>query len=242
VRLVTSDTQAERVRTAPRAYLLVQSPETVARHAALLDPLPRHGRIRVTVAATGDDVGRIEVAGVDRRGLLGAVTTVLAERRIDVVDAAAVTWPDGAVVESYTVRTVVPFAAALGSVTDLEEAIRRALHSPLGAEPAPDLEVEFDNDASPWNTLCEVRGPDRPGLLHAVAVGFDAAGLRVHSARIESVGGVVIDRFELSDPEGRKLDGTLRRVVRDAIRTGRGAPPPARGSRRRFRRRHDAGV
>jgi [protein-PII] uridylyltransferase len=241
LRLATTDEQADRIRHTPRAYLLSQDPETVAHHAALLDPPPRRGRIEVTVHALDDDRGRIEVVATDRLGLLGAVTGVLAQRRIEIIDASAVTWPDGAIVESYTVRTVVPFTTAVGSAADLETAIRHALDSPLAPQPAVDLEIDFDNDASPWHTLCEVRGPDRPGLVHAMTVGFATAGVSVHSARIETVGGVVIDRFELTDREGRKLDGDRRRAVREAIWTGKGTTPGETG-RRRFRRKARATV
>jgi len=236
LRLATTDGQADRIRRAPRAYLLARAPETIARHAALLDPPPKRGRIKVTVATIGNDLGRIEVAAQDRPGLLAAVTGVLADRRIDVVEAAAVTWPDGAVVESYTVRTVVPLSTAVGTATLMEEAIQDALQRSQEAAPAPELEIDFDNDASPWYSLCEVRGPDRPGLIHAVTVGFAAAEVTVHSAGIDTVGGVVIDRFELTDREGRKLDADQRRAVREAIWTGKGLAPADSG-RRFFRRR-----
>ncbi len=77
--------------------------------------------------------------------------------------------------------------------------------------------------------------------MHAVTVGFAVAGVTVHSAGIDTVGGVAIDRFELSDREGRKLDGGARRTVREAIWTGRGAPA-AEGARRFFRRKNPAAV
>lgn len=241
VRLAATDAQADRIRSAPRAYLLAQSPETVARHAALLDPPPRRGRVAVHVTTLGNDLGRVEIAAMDRPGLLGAVSGVLADRRIDVVAAAAVTWPDGAIVESYTVRTVVPLSTAMGTAAHLEDAIQSALRAPLVAEPAPDLAIDFENDASPWYTLCEVRGPDRPGLVHAVSVGFAASGVTVHSAAIDTVGGVVIDRFELTDEDGRKLDGDRRRAVREAIWHGSDTAV-VEGRRRRLRRRDRTAV
>ena len=77
-------------------------------------------------------------------------------------------------------------------------------------------------------------------LVLVVTVGFAAAGVTVHSAGIDTVGGVVIDRFELTDRDGRKLDGDLCHAVRDAIWTGKGAPGAE--SRRFFRRRDRAGV
>jgi [protein-PII] uridylyltransferase len=136
---------------------------------------------------------------------------------------------------------VEPFAAAVGSHGELERAIDAALRSPGGAAPAPTLEIDFDADASPWYTLCEVRGPDRPGLLHAVTVGFATMGVTVHSARIETIGGVAIDRFELSDTAGRKLDAKTQRAVRDAVWSGSAGDGSARG-RRRLRRRERAAV
>ena len=104
---------------------------------------------------------------------------------------------------------------------------------PLDAPPAPDLDVDFDDTGSPWYTLCEVRGPDRPGLLHAITVGFAVAGATVHSARIETRMGIAIDRFELSDTEGHKLDADLEAAVRDAIQSGVEGGEPRGAMRRR---------
>ena len=247
LQLTSSTEAATRVRNAPRAYLLSQSPETVARHAALLDPTPRRGTLRVSLSPIEDEnapfatLGRIEIVAADRPGLLAAVTSALTDRRIDVVDAGAVTWPDGAVVESFTVRTVEPFLDAVGTVEDLEVAIYAALRGPVEAQAVPDLEIEFDSDGSPWYTLCEIRGRDRPGLLHAIAVGFAASDVTVHSARIETIGGVVIDRFEVSDTDGRKLDSAQRRALREAIWTGSSTDATAKSGRKgfRFRRRKE---
>ena len=36
----------------------------------------------------------------------------------------------------------------------------------------------------PWHTQCVVRGPDRPGLLAAIAAAFDSAKVDVHAARV----------------------------------------------------------
>ena len=243
--LTNSSEAAARVRNAPRAYLLSQTSETVARHAALLDPTPRRGTLRVSLSPIEDPeapfatLGRIEIVAADRPGLLAAVTGTLANLRVDIVDAGAVTWPDGAVVESFTVRTIEPFLDAMGSVADLEVAIYAAVRGTVEAPAVPDLEIEFDSDGSPWYTLCEIRGRDRHGLLHAIAVGFAASGVTVHSARIDTVGGVVIDHFEISDTDGRKLDGAQRRGVREAIWSGSSTDPEAKAGRKgfRFRRR-----
>ena len=103
-------------------------------------------------------------------------------------------------------------------------------------EPAADLEIEFDDEGSPWHTLCEVRGDDRHGLLEMITVGFAAASVTVHSARIETRGGVAIDRFELTDTEGRKLDEDRQHDARHAIWAGSGETATLRTRvRRRLR-------
>lgn len=217
VRLTRSPDAARRARDTPRAHLLAQPPDVVARHATLLDPSPRRRSLRVYVTPITERTARIEVVARDRPSLLAAVTGALAARGVDIVDATAVTWPDGAVVESFTVHCdpATPLVAA-----ELEREIRAAQRGPLTSEPAPDLEIAFDGEASPWYTLCEVRGPDRPGLLHTVTVGFAATGVSIHSARAASIDGFVVDRFELTDTSSCKLDREQMRAAREAIWSG----------------------
>jgi Kef-type K+ transport system membrane component KefB len=224
----------DRVRQAPRAHVLAVSTADLARHAALLDPLPRKGSVRAVAVPLGTWDARVEVASRDRPGLLAAVSGVLAARGLDVVAADAATWPDGAAVESFRVHTAGPATDALAAVADFENAVAEALRRPPRTEPAADLEIEFDDEGSPWHTLCEVRGDDRHGLLEMITVGFAVAAVTVHSARIETRGGVAIDRFELTDTEGRKLDEERQREARHAIWAGSGE---AATLRTRVRRR-----
>jgi len=226
-----------RIRRAPRAYLLAHSAADIARHAALLDPVPGKGSVRAVAVPLGTDEARVEVAARDRPGLLAAVSGVLAERGFDVLAASAATWPDDAVVESFRVRSQEPAAEALAAIADLEPAFEDAVKRPPSSEPAPDLEVEFDEIASPWYTICEVRGQDRHGLLHMITVGLLASDVTVHSARVETRGGVAIDRFEVTDTEGRKLDEARERAARDAIWSGtEGTASGLAGLSRLFRR------
>ena len=61
-----------------------------------------------------------------------------------------------------------------------------------------------------------------------LAAGFAAGDVRVHAARIETVGGVAVDRFEVTGPAGTKLPEELQRSVRAAIRLGRRGGRPSR--------------
>ena len=151
---------AGRVRRAPRAYLLAHAPDVIARHAALLDPPPRRGTSRGRrPSPTTRHASRSPrtTARAPRRGVRrarGAADRRGRRRRGDLARRRG-----GRVVPR---AFALPAADAVAAIGDLERPSPGGQRPPA-AEPAPDLEIEFDNDASPWYTLCEVRGDDRPG-------------------------------------------------------------------------------
>ena len=213
---------AERIARAPRTHLLTQDAGDVARQAGLLAPLPPPGRARVAAAELEGHEWRVEVASRDRPGLLATVTGVLSDSGLSVQDAVVATWGDGGALESFR---VLPTKRTPPDADALTAAIVEAFDRPLEAPPTPGAEVVFDDDASPWYTLCEVRCVDHPGLLHSITVGFASAGVDVHSARVGTVAGQAVDRFEVTDRNSRKLGEPAKRAVIEAIaggvRTGR---------------------
>ena len=223
VRLVGADSAAAaRIAEAAPGYLLAHDSSDVARHGALLSPVPDPARVRVAVTprrSAGE--WQLDVAARDRPGLLAAFTGVLAGRQIDVVQAVLATWSDGAALEAFAVRSVSPPDAG-----SLQAAFEAALCVPQSSPPLPDATVEFDRGASALYTACEVRATDRPGLLHALAVAFAAAGADVHAARVVTVDGQACDRFDLSDAAGRKLDAGVERAIQSHVREGVVTRPP----------------
>jgi Kef-type K+ transport system membrane component KefB/glycine cleavage system regulatory protein len=199
---------ADRVGAAPEGYVMSIDAQRFARHAHMLESLPAKGRARVEIEPTGADGWIVDVSARDRTGLLAWTTKALAARGIEVERCVIATWPDGGAIQSFEISTpTVPDPARLAH--DIEGAIG----SSLEAEAMPEQSIEFDNEGSPWYTLCEVAGPDRRGLLHALTTAMSVAGATIHSARIITVGGRVLDRFELSTPAGEKLpDGVLNRI------------------------------
>jgi [protein-PII] uridylyltransferase len=182
----------------------------------------------VRTGPAGDGSWWIDVAARDRPALLATVTGVLARAGLNVADAVVATWDDGAAIEAFTVRSPVPpdTAALTVAVTD------RLGEAPV-SQPLPDADVGFDHQASPWHTVCEVRSPDRPGLLHDVAAAFDAAGVDVLAADLHTEDDLVIDRFDVVDRDGAKLAARHEEAVRRFVREGVAA-------RRRFGRRQGA--
>lgn len=227
--------EADRVLHAPRAYLLAQDVPTLVRQARLMEPLaPRgHARVRVSVLPAPSDL-RIEIATRDRPGLLATVTGVFADLELEVIDAFVATWPDGGALEAFHAYDRRWPDREQPSAELLERAILDGFGAPISSIPEPNAQVVFDDRGSPWYTLCEVRTADRPGLLHDITAGFAIAGASVHSASATTKDGQAIDRFELTDPDNRKLDDTIKRAVSTAI--GNGVSTSQRDLRRARRR------
>ncbi len=228
MRLVSDPAQQKRVEQAPRAYLLSQSADAVARQVRLLDRVPARNEVRVALYSFEADEWDLDVASRDRPALLAHVTGVLLGYGLDVYNSVIATWADGTALESFKVRRAqIDPSVPLGpdhlqpmeppDPARLEAAISGSFGSPLSAAPNAEAEVSFDDEGSPWYTLCEVRSIDRPGLLHTITVGVAAAGASVHSARVETVDAFAMDRFELTDSTGRKLDDQTKAEVREAI-------------------------
>ncbi len=240
VRLVQDPLQRNRIEHAPRAYLLSQTAVALARQVQLLDHLPRRNEARVALYAFEDDEWEIDVASRDRPALLAHVTGVLLEYGLDVFGAVIATWADGGALESFKVRRASVDPASIRpdqlqplappDARRLQEAVEASFDRSLEAAANPDAEVSFDDAGSPWYTLCEVRSPDRRGVLHSITVAIAASGGSVHSARVETVAGMAVDRFELTDANGRKLDEEMKDAVRTVIVEG------VRLRRRRFGR------
>ena len=180
--------------------------------------------MRVAVSPDPEpDLWRIDVACRDSKGLLARLASVLAEEQLPVTYASIATWPDGAVVDTFTVH-----ATKRPRAKHLAEAMEGSLHAPLPTRAMTGLQLAFDSESMPWHTVCAVTGPDQPGTLEAVTAAFAAADVVVHTARVATVGGSVADRFTISDRVGRKVGEATEQRIRKALEGG--------GPRRRFHR------
>lgn len=237
IRLAHPDV-AERIEHAPRPYLLATDAAAVAAHAELVEPLPRPGTVRVRVNEDAQAWHwQVDVAAHDRPGLLAAVALALAEHGLDVLDAQVATWPDGAAIESFRVTAEHP-----PSADHVQTAVCAALDTTLSSGPVLGAEVEFDDEASPWYTLCRIEAPDAPGRLHSLAVAISAAGASVHAAQVFTSDRGLVDRFELTDRRGAKLGTKAQDRIVAGLREGarvpagrwprrhRSAPGPAPGT------------
>lgn len=184
------------------------------------------------------DADTLVVVAPDRPGLLGRVAGVLSLHGLDVLAADAVSGSNGAALEQFKVAPAQVGSRARGGewverwpkvCRDIERAIdgRLAIHArvadrariyqPRVAMPetyAPN--VTIDNGASAAATVIEVSAPNSIGLLYRVTRALADLDLDVHTAKVQTLGAVVVDAFYVVDASGAKLidEPHLREVER----------------------------
>lgn len=225
--LVSDDAVRARVAASPAGYALAHAAGDIARHATLLEPLPGAEEVRV-ISTPGAEPGtwNLDIAAFDQPGLLAKFTGVLVHESIEIVRAVLATWDDGAALQALVVKT-----ASEPDVVALQRALMWSLDQGMSAPPVDGTSVYFDQQASSVYTACKVTGPDRPGLLHAIAVAITNAGADIHAASVETQNGLAIDRFDLSDASHRKLDEGVRKAIADNLRNGFSGVPSGRARR-----------
>ncbi len=189
---------------APRRYLLVHTPQTIARHAKMLDPLPTRDEVRVH-ADPDLEKGEwtVDVATLDKPGVLAAITKAFATCGIPIVEAWISTWANGAAVDVF--RVTATRDADFGAVRDTAMALLAGAES-NGGPVAIVGQLDIDNVASPWYTIVEVRADDRRGLLHRVTEAFSRAGVQIQHATVRTEGDQAVDVFLVTNANGNKLD------------------------------------
>ena len=203
-----------RINTGPMAWLLSAPPETLARQALEIYPVPEPRDVRVFVMP---DESTVDVVCRDRTGLLAAVTAALESLGFDIAqrhrgNLAGRTWR--------CPRSASQIARSLWTPMSSETGSRLPRHARRDAS-VDGVVVTADNEASPWYTILTVEADDRPGLLHAITAAIARGGGTIHSARVATTPvGRALDTFELSDAVGAKLADDRITAIESFIRTG----------------------
>lgn len=213
-RLVSDDRARRRVESAPRALVLSQPSEVLARQAALVAELGvgRYGFAWDDVASGG---WRVDIAARDQLGLLATQAEALAAFGLRIFRADIATWDDGATIGTFLVDGDRPPSDGLSQV------VADAAVDGSASRAVPDAGIDFDNVASPWHTVCRVTATDRPRLLADLAGACMGSGVNVHSAVVATEGERAIDVFEVTDANGAKLTEAAQESLTHAMRSGR---------------------
>ncbi|MEY9873789.1 [protein-PII] uridylyltransferase [Streptacidiphilus sp. MAP12-33] len=84
---------------------------------------------------------------------------------------------------------------------------------------APPPRVTVARGSSASATVLEVRAHDAPGLLHRIGRALEGTGVRVHRARISTLGADAVDAFYLTDAAGQPLsDAAATELARSVER------------------------
>lgn len=191
----------------------------VADNKALMDEVRQTGLPSVSLQPP-----QVIVAAADRPGLFSSVAGALALNGMNVraanvsgeqgvavevftVEVARGTWPDTAKLRQ-DLAAVLSDRVAIGELLSERERVYprprvRAANQPVSG-------VVVDNEASETATVLEVRAPDEIGLLHRITRALFDAGLDVVSARVSTLGEMVVDAFYVRESGGGKVTDERR--------------------------------
>jgi [protein-PII] uridylyltransferase len=161
----------------------------------------------------------VAVAAPDRVGLIADVTAALALLRLTVRSARA--WEqDGVglsvweVAEQHLDPAVVRERVRAVLDARTQPPRRRAGTRPENPEPV----VLVHHGASTAATVLEVRGDDRPGVVHDVCAALAGLGLSIRSAHVTTVGPQAVDVFYVVEPGAGALQDDRAAEAVHAVR------------------------
>jgi [protein-PII] uridylyltransferase len=222
---ISSQVVEAHLSSMPAEYLLRFGAETAAAHLQLAQPPPADHEIRLAVVP-GVPVATVNTVAGDRPGLLATITGVLALHNLAVLEARVATRADGLAMDTFRVIDALgsdmigqarwpavreDMTAALTGRLDLASRLARKREG-YPTRPGPH-EVRIDRAGG--DTIIEIRGPDRIGLLHDITCTLARLGLDVRLAKIDTRGDQVVDVFTVEDRE--PASDQRRRAIGDAL-------------------------
>jgi [protein-PII] uridylyltransferase len=213
-------------------YLATTSVERMADHLAMLRRLEEQPV--VTQLFHHRDLGTSDLVVVARDvpGLFSLIAGTLAAHRINIASAQIHTRADGIAIDTLQVNDPVgepvTSAAQWARLLDALRAVitgEQSVEALLAARrrggrdmaPAPP-KIVVDNQLSDDNTVVEVKGPDRVGLLYLITTTLAGLGLDIASARVATEIDKALDTFYVHDGKGQKIeDPEAIETIRSAL-------------------------
>jgi [protein-PII] uridylyltransferase len=215
--------RADHVLGGGRAHEVTEPFPTAAQRALLAE-----GRQAITY-----DGPVLTVVCADRHGLFNRVAGVLALHGLDVLGAAATTEGRMALEVFRVESSLGPVFSWPSVVEDIERALdgqlalrarlseraRRYGRSRALTAEKVDVEVRVDQAASGDATVIEVHATDAVGALYRITRAFADLDLDIVSAKVQTLGPLVVDSFYLRDAWGGKLTepATLAEIERAVL-------------------------
>ena len=180
-------------------------------------------------------VTEITVYSPDHPRLLAIVTGACAAAGSNIVDAQIFTTTDGFALDSFFIsrafeRDEDEMRRARRITASIERALKGEIkiaelmadkHPPTSARAKTFLvppDVAIDNALSSRETVVEVTGLDRPGLLYELTTAFGRLSLNITSAHVATFGERAVDVFYVTDLTGTRVTQPDRQTaIRNAV-------------------------
>jgi [protein-PII] uridylyltransferase len=219
---------------APRhypAYWLKTEEARRVKQARFVRDMESSGRTVATATETDQfrGVTELTVLAPDHPRLLAIITGACAASGGNIVDAQIFTTADGLALDTIVVsRAFERDEDELRRAERVAQAIERALRGEVkiadlveekrpGKERARTFhvppEVTIDNALSTRQTVVEVSGLDRPGLLYDLTTALGKLNLNIASAHIATFGEKAVDVFYVTDLTGTKVNHPSRQAA-----------------------------
>jgi [protein-PII] uridylyltransferase len=225
------------------AYWLKVDEARRVKHARFVRSAEEAGRTVATHVETDQfrGVTELTVLSPDHPRLLAIITGACAASGGNIVDAQIFTTSDGMALDTIVIsrafdrdedelrrgeRVASAIERALKGevkIADLVDGRRPAKERPRTFHVAP--EVSIDNALSNRQTVIEVSGLDRPGLLYDLTTALGKLNLNIASAHIVTFGEKAVDVFYVTDLTGTKVNhpsrqAAIRRALLDVFEPG----------------------
>lgn len=171
----------------------------------------------------------------EKPNLFAAIVTTLDHLNLNIQDAKL--YSAGKGIANYTFYVLNEDLKPIGHDAERRSQIRRALRTELSQLDAADYpsiiqrrtprqlqyfsmptRTSINNDLNTGTTVLEIVSPDRPGLLARIALVFLKFGIRLHNAKIATLGERVEDVFFITGADGNPLsDPQLCQSLQQAI-------------------------
>ncbi len=195
-------------------------------------------------------VTELTILSPDHPRLLAIVTGACAAAGGNIVDAQIFTTTDGMALDTIVLsrafdrdedelRRAERVAKAIERALKGEVKIADLVESKRPSKPSKAFhvppEVTIDNSLSSRQTVIEVSGLDRPGLLYDLTTALGKLNLNIASAHIVTFGEKAVDVFYVTDLTGTKVthasrQATIRRVLLDVFKTNEAEPSQRRSA------------
>jgi [protein-PII] uridylyltransferase len=205
------------------AYWLKVDLARKIKHAELLFEAEASGEVLLTATETNEfrGVTELTVLALDHPRLLAIITGACAAAGANIVEAQIFTTTDGLALDTIFISRA--FSQDADELRRAERVARHIVQTLKGEIRLPDEvalreasrgttsaftiapDVVIDNALSDKNTVVEVTGLDRPGLLYDLTTVIGKMNLNINSARIVTFGEKAVDVFYVTDLTGGKL-------------------------------------